>query len=394
MTVATRQSMSGPDPILLGLGLALLAVGLVAIASASIEYGDWHFGNPWHHTLRHSIYLVLAGCIAAVAYRVPIDVWQRTSPWWLLVAFALLMLVLIPGVGRNVNGSQRWLPLGPFTVQPSEIAKFALVLYTAGFLVRHGDAVRQHWEGMAKPVGVLGLVGLLLLLEPDFGATVIATGTVFGMLFLAGARLLYILLLIGGALGALALMVVSAPYRLQRLTAYTDPWSDPFGSGFQLIQSLIAYGRGEWWGVGLGNSIQKLFYLPEAHTDFVFSIWAEETGFLGAVIVIALYGLLVARIMLIGRRAQVAAEEFSAYVCYGVALIFAGQAFVNMGVSSGLLPTKGLTLPFISYGGSSLIMSCAMLAVVLRIEHALRADSQSGKPAAKQRASQRGGRAA
>ena len=393
MTIATRQSMSGPDPILLGLGLALLAVGLVAIASASIEYGDWHFGNPWHHTLRHSIYLVLAGCTAAVAYRVPIDVWQRTSPWWLLAAFALLMLVLIPGVGRNVNGSQRWLPLGPFTVQPSEIAKFALVLYTAGFLVRHGDSVRQHWEGMAKPVGVLGLVGLLLLLEPDFGATVIATGTVFGMLFLAGARLLYILLLIGGALGALALMVVSAPYRLQRLTAYTDHWSDPYGSGFQLIQSLIAYGRGEWWGVGLGNSIQKLFYLPEAHTDFVFSIWAEETGFLGAVIVIALYGLLVARIMLIGRRAQVVAEEFSAYVCYGVALIFAGQAFVNMGVSSGLLPTKGLTLPFISYGGSSLIMSCAMLAVVLRIEHALRADSQSGKSAAKQRASQRGGRA-
>lgn len=378
MTGVKANYLRGPDPMLLGLGLALVSVGLVAIASASIEYGDWTFDNPWFHTIRHSAYLLLAACIALVAYRVPIEVWQKTSPWWLLIAFALLMLVLIPGIGRNVNGSQRWLPLGPFTIQPSEVAKFALVLYTAGFLVRHGESVRQHWEGMAKPVGVLGLVGLLLLLEPDFGATVIASGTVFGMLFLAGARLFYILLLVGAALGALALMVISAPYRLQRLTAYTDPWSDPYGSGFQLIQSLIAYGRGDWFGVGLGNSIQKLFYLPEAHTDFVFSIWAEETGFLGALLVIALYALMIGRIMFIGRRAQQLAEDFSAYVCYGVALIFAGQAFVNMGVSSGLLPTKGLTLPFISYGGSSLIVSCTMLAVVLRIEHALRAPG-SGK---------------
>ena len=373
MTAANPALRSGPDPVLVGLGTALVAVGLVAIASASIEYGDWHYNNPWHHTLRHGMYLVLAMCAAMVAYRVPVDVWQRTSPWWLLVAFALLMLVLVPGVGRNVNGSQRWLPLGPITVQPSEIAKFALVLYTAGFLVRHGEAVRTHWEGMAKPVGILGLVALLLLLEPDFGATVICTGTVFGMLFLAGARLLYVLTLIGGALGALALMVISAPYRLQRLTAYTDPWQDPFGSGFQLIQSLIAYGRGEWFGVGLGNSIQKLFYLPEAHTDFVFSIWAEETGLLGALAVILLYAALIARIMVVGYRAQGQQEGFSAYLCYGIALIFAGQAFVNMGVSSGLLPTKGLTLPFISYGGSSLIVSCSMLAVVLRIEHTLRA---------------------
>ena len=232
--------------------------------------------------------------------------------------------------------------------------------------------MQQHWQGLAKPVAILGVTGLLLLMEPDFGATVICTGTVFGMLFLAGARLSYVLLLVGTAIGALVIMIVSAPYRLQRLTAYTDPWQDPFGSGFQLIQSLIAYGRGEWWGVGLGNSIQKLFYLPEAHTDFVFSIWAEETGFFGALLVIGLYGALIGRILWVGRRTERDGDLFPAYICYGVALIFSGQAFVNMGVSSGLLPTKGLTLPFISYGGSSLIMSCIMLAVVLRIERSSR----------------------
>lgn len=373
MSVAHMPDNRGLDPVLTLTGLSLMVVGLVAIASASIEYSEFNFGNPWHHTLRHSLYLAVASCAAAVAYRVPIDVWQRTSPLWLLLALALLMLVLIPGIGRNVNGSQRWLPVGPMTVQPSELAKFALVLYVAGFLVRHQAAVRSRLEGLMKPVGVLGLVGVLFLFEPDFGATVIATGTVLGMLFLAGARLLYVLALVALALAGMVAMVLAAPYRLQRLTAYTDPWSDPYGAGFQLIQSLIAYGRGEYTGVGLGNSIQKLFYLPEAHTDFVFSIWAEETGLVGALAVIGLYVLLVARVMLIGRRAEQAQELYSAYICYGVALIFAGQAFVNMGVSSGLLPTKGLTLPFISYGGSALIVSCVMLAVVLRIAHALRA---------------------
>ncbi len=227
---------------------------------------------------------------------------------------------------------------------------------------------------------MLALVAFLLLLEPDFGATVICAGTIFGMLFLAGARLHYVVMLITVAVGALALMVFSAPYRLARLTAYTDPWQDPYGSGFQLIQSLIAFGRGEWIGVGLGNSIQKLFYLPEAHTDFVFSIWAEETGLVGSVSLILLYCLLVGRILQVGWRSEQQGQPFAGYVCYGVALIFSGQAFVNMGVSSGLLPTKGLTLPFISYGGSSLIVSFVMLAVVLRVEQVLRVAS-AGKRA-------------
>ena len=380
MSVVAAHRSPTPDPLLIGPALALISVGLVAIASASIEYGDWHFSNPWHHSIRHGIYLAIATVTALIVYRVPLEVWQRTSGAWLLLAFVLLLLVLVPGIGRNVNGSQRWLPIGPLTLQPSEVAKFALVLYISGFLVRHADLVRTHWQGLAKPVLVLALVAFLLLLEPDFGATVICAGTVFGMLFLAGARLHYVVMLIMVAVGALALMVFSAPYRLARLTAYTDPWQDPYGSGFQLIQSLIAFGRGEWVGVGLGNSIQKLFYLPEAHTDFVFSIWAEETGLVGSVSLILLYCLLVGRILQIGWRSEQQEQPFAGYVCYGVALIFSGQAFVNMGVSSGLLPTKGLTLPFISYGGSSLIVSFVMLAVVLRVEQVLRVAS-AGKRA-------------
>ena len=217
-------------------------------------------------------------------------------------------------------------------------------------------------------MAVLFSVTLLLMVEPDFGATVIAVGAAFGMMFLAGVKLRHFLLVLASSIAALLVLVVSEPYRVKRLTAYTDPWADPFDTGFQLIQSLIAFGRGEWFGVGLGNSIQKLFYLPEAHTDFVFSIWAEETGFLGAVFVIALYGLLIGRMMWVGRKAAQLGNLFGAYICYGVALIFSGQAFVNMGASSGLLPTKGLTLPLISYGGSSLIACCWMLAFVLRTE--------------------------
>jgi cell division protein FtsW len=372
MTAFTASQSYRADPVLLATACGLVCIGLIAIASASIEYSDWHFDNPWHHTLRHGFYLLVAFAAAMVAYRIPLELWQRTSGLWLLLAFVLLLLVLVPGIGRNVNGSQRWLPMGPLTLQPSEFMKFALVLYLAGFLVRHTEAVKTHWHGLAKPVMVLAFVALLLLLEPDFGATVICAGTVFGMLFLAGARLHYVLLLIGVAVGGLAVMIFSAPYRLARLTAYTDPWQDPYGSGFQLIQSLIAFGRGEWLGVGLGNSIQKLFYLPEAHTDFVFSIWAEETGLVGSVGLIVVYCLLITRILQIGWRSERQGEPFSAFVCYGIGLIFSGQAFVNMGVSSGLLPTKGLTLPFISYGGSSLIVSFVMLAVVLRIELMLR----------------------
>lgn len=370
---ANAWSVGAPDFTLVTTALALLLVGLVAISSASVEYADWHYQNAWYHTQRHLIYLVAAMGVAVAVYFVKPEFWQVTGWVWLFISLALLILVLVPGIGKSVNGSQRWLPLGPFTVQPSEFAKLAVILYLAGYMVRREHEVRYEWQGFLKPMAVLFATTLLLMIEPDFGATVIVVATAFGMLFLAGVKLGHFLLVLCGALAALIVLLVSAPYRIERLIAYTNPWADPFGSGFQLTQSLIAFGRGEWIGVGLGNSIQKLFYLPEAHTDFVFSIWAEETGFVGAMIVIALYAALISRILWAGRKSLFADNPFGAYVCYGVALVFAGQAFVNMGVSSGLLPTKGLTLPFVSYGGTSLIVCCAMLALVLRIDNETRA---------------------
>ncbi|MCH1610916.1 MAG: putative lipid II flippase FtsW [Luminiphilus sp.] len=354
------------DTVLLTLSATLISIGVIAIASASIEYGDFHFGNPWHHTQRHAAYLMLAITLGALAYMAPAATVQRLSPWLLFLAIALLILVMIPGIGREVNGAQRWLPLGVITLQPSEFAKLAVLLYAAGYLVRQEEAVRHHWSGLAKLIAILSVVAALLLLEPDFGATVIIVGVVVGMTFLAGARLVYVLAMLVVAAMALAFLVLSAPYRMKRLTAYQDPWADPFGSGFQLVQSLIAFGQGEWSGVGLGNSVQKLFYLPEAHTDFVFSIWSEETGLIGATAMIALFVMLIARVLNIGWRVAGQHRLFEAYVCFGAALMFAGQAFVNMGASSGLLPTKGLTLPFVSYGGNSLIVNCLLLGMVLR----------------------------
>ena len=359
------------DLVLLLLSVMLMGVGLIAIASASVEYGDFHFGNPWHHTQRHALYLIIGVVAGCVTYMCPTATLEKISPALLFLASALLILVLMPGIGHEVNGAQRWLSLGLITIQPSEFAKLALLLYAAGYLVRQEDAVRQHWTGLARLTTILSVVAFLLLLEPDFGTTVIAIGMTVGMMFLAGAHLLYVVMMVGVAAVAFTVLVLSAPYRLQRFTAYQDPWADPFGSGFQLVQSLIAFGQGEWWGVGLGNSVQKLFYLPEAHTDFVFSIWAEETGLVGAAAVITLFALLVARILQNGWRAAAQGQRFEAYLCFGVALMFSGQAFVNMGASSGLLPTKGLTLPFISYGGSSLIVSCALLGMVLRIAQPL-----------------------
>lgn len=383
MNIGGNQTSTfvAPDMTLVLLALALLLVGLVAITSASIEYAEWHFQNPWYHSQRHLIYLLVGIVTAVASYSVKPEYWQATGWWWLFAALALLILVLIPGVGREVNGSQRWLSLGAFTLQPSEFAKLAVVVYLAGYMVRREHEMRNQWQGFLKPMAVLFATTLLLLIEPDFGATVIVAATAFGMLFLAGVKVGHFTVVLLGALGAGLVLVISAPYRLKRMTAYTDPWADPYDTGFQLTQSLIAFGRGEWLGVGLGNSVQKLFYLPEAHTDFVFSIWAEETGFIGAVAVIGLFAALIGRILWAGRRALLADNPFGAYICYGVALVFAGQAFVNMGVSSGLLPTKGLTLPFVSYGGTSLVVCCAMLGLVLRIDRDTRLLPQRRRPA-------------
>ncbi|MDG1773182.1 MAG: putative lipid II flippase FtsW [Oceanicoccus sp.] len=357
------------DMALAILSMALIVIGFVAMSSASIEFAAERYGNPFFHSYRYLFHLSIGVVAGLVVYRIPMSFWQSTGWFWLLAGFALLIVVLIPGIGREVNGSRRWLALGPLTLQCSEIAKVCVILYLAGYLVRRQDEVREEWKGFIKPMGVLFLVTILLMLEPDFGATVVTLGTAFGMIFLAGVRLWQFSLVILAALAALVILVISEPYRMKRLTAYTDPWADQFNTGYQLTQSLIAFGRGEWWGVGLGNSIQKLFYLPESHTDFVFAIYAEEFGFVGAILLIALFCGLVTRILQIGRKAEKQQQTFSAFVAYGIALMMSGQVFINIGVNTGLLPTKGLTLPFLSYGGSSLIVCCALLAMVFRINN-------------------------
>lgn len=348
--------------------VALCALGLVAMGSASMEYAYEQYGNSFYHVIRHLIYLGMAVGVGAVVYSIPTSWFEREGWLLLFFAFALLLAVLVPGIGREVNGSRRWVVLGPLSLQVSEFVKGFVVVYLAGYLIRREAEVRRQWSGFIKPMAVMGLVIALLLAEPDFGAAVVIMGTALAMLFLGGVRLSQFVAILGVCGSSAALMVLTSEYRMRRLTAFMDPWSDQFGAGYQLVQSLIAFGRGELFGVGLGNSVQKLFYLPEAHTDFVFAILAEEWGAIGACLVIGLFALLIARLLLIGRRAELLGKRFAAYFTYGTAVIIALQVFINIGVNTGLLPTKGLTLPFFSYGGSSLLATLAMLAMVLRID--------------------------
>lgn len=349
----------------------LIAIGIVVVSSASTEVAQSKYDTPFYHLLRHLVYLGLAGAVACLTFCVPTKIWQKAG--WLLLVLALLLLVvvLIPGIGREVNGSMRWIQIGPFGGQASELAKLFLVVYLAGYLARRLKEVRSQWSGFVKPMMVLMLAIILLLLEPDFGAVVVLMTAALGMMFLGGVRLIQFMVLIAFSLAAMAMVAVSQPYRMQRLITFLDPWAEEnvYASGYQLTQALIAFGRGEWWGVGLGNSVQKLFYLPEAHTDFVFAIWAEEMGLFGSIVVIGLFMVLVFRCMSIGRRAEYAGKFFSAYLCYGIALLFGAQAMINIGVNTGLLPTKGLTLPLLSYGGSSLIVCCMSIAMVLRVDY-------------------------
>jgi len=288
------------------------------------------------------------------------------------IGFVLLVLVLVPGIGRDVNGSTRWIGLGGFNIQASEIAKLSMVIYTASYLVRHLEEVRTRYSGFLKPVVFLGVFVFLLLLEPDFGAAVVMMSAFMAMMFLAGVRASHFFFSIVVCLLGVAAIAVSQPYRMARLQAFLDPWQDQFGSGYQLIQALIAIGRGDWFGVGLGNSMQKLYYLPEAHTDFVFAILAEEMGTVGAMGVLVLFAVFAWRALKIGRKAEVAGQLFSAYIAYGLTIIFSMQAVINIGVNTGTLPTKGLTLPFLSYGGSSLVISCMSVAMLLRIDYEAR----------------------
>ncbi len=356
------------DPWLpLAAGL-LLVLGLVMVASASLPVAERWLGQPFYFLLRQSVYVALGLMAAGLAFLVPVAAWYRRGALLLLCAFLLLVLVLVPGIGREINGSMRWIGLGLFNLQSSEPAKLLIFMYLACYLHRHAAALAVSTMALLRPMAVLGVAVLLLLLEPDFGAAVVLLAVALGLFFLAGVHLGRFIAVQAVTVAAMALLLLASPYRRVRLFSFLDPWENPYGIGFQLTQSLIAIGRGEWLGVGLGASVQKLFYLPEAHTDFVFAILAEELGFIGVVAVVGLYGVLVWRIFVIGARAQRLELGFAAWLAYAIGLWFAVQALVNMGVNLGVLPTKGLTLPLMSYGGSSLVVMCAALGVVLRID--------------------------
>lgn len=353
----------------------LLGLGMVMVASASIDMADRELGEPLYYLIRQSVFIGIGLSLAYAVLRLDLDFWQRSGGTLLIIGFVVLLLV--PIIGREINGSVRWLHVGPFNIQPSEMFKMFMIIYLAGYMERRIDEVRMTAAGFLKPMALLAVAALLLLLEPDFGAAAVLGVTILGMLFLGGVRLrLFGLLLVVVALLAVAL-ILAAPYRVQRLTTFMNPWADPFNSGFQLTQALIAIGQGGWFGAGLGGSIQKLFYLPEAHTDFLFAVMAEELGLVGSVTVILVYCFATWRVMLIGRRADLAGKLFHAYLAYGIGLWFGLQTFINIGVNMGILPTKGLTLPLMSYGGSSIVVMCMAMALVLRVDYETRFPRQA-----------------
>lgn len=364
------------DPVLLTIVTALLFGGFVILASASISISDNAVGNPFFYLQRQLLAAAIGLAAAGICLFVPMQVWQSLGLLMLLVGIALLVVVLIPGVGHEVNGSTRWVRVGFVNLQVSEPARLCFLLYLGGYLVRRNKPLREQFMGFFWPMLLLVLACALLLKQPDFGAAVILVATALVMMFVAGARIRDFMLFLLLAVIGMAALAVFSPYRMKRLTGFLDPWSDPFDSGFQLTQSLIAIGRGEWFGVGLGESVQKLFYLPEAHTDFVFAVFAEEFGLLGSLVLIGLFLALLWRVFKLAIRAASAERFFEAYIAIGIGTWLGLQAFINVGVNMGLLPTKGLTLPLISYGRSSLIITMICIGLLLRIHHELVVDAK------------------
>lgn len=359
------------DRQLVWIAFGLMLIGLVMVTSASFPISSRLTDQPFHFMFRHAIFLLLAFLTSSMVLQVPIDRWMKYSSLLLGISFFLLIVVLV--VGKSVNGASRWIPLGLFNLQPAEVAKLSLFIFMSGYLVRKHDEVRQtFFGGFLKPIMVFGTLAVLLLGQPDLGTVIVMLVTLFGMLFIAGAKLSqFLALMVAGVLAVVAL-IVAEPYRVRRVTSFLDPWEDPFGSGYQLTQSLMAFGRGEWFGQGLGNSIQKLEYLPEAHTDFVFAVLAEELGFIGVVLVLVLIFSLVLKAIFIGKKAFQHDQQFGGYLAFGIGIWFAFQTLVNVGAAAGMVPTKGLTLPLISYGGSSLIIMSVAVSILLRIDHECR----------------------
>jgi len=360
------------DPLLIICTVCLILVGLVMMTSASISYADKTHGEAFYYFERQ-FYFMMAGLFAAACvYKIPLQFWNRIRPLLLILCLLLLAVILIPGVGQTVNGSTRWIRLGSINIQISEIVKVCFVIFLAGYLAKKVEDLKLSVKPAYMPILLFVLIAALLLAEPDFGATVVLFATAMSMLLLSGVRLKLFAFLTLVAGSSFFLLAINSTYRLKRLTVFLNPWADPYDQGFQLSQSLIAFGRGEWFGVGLGESVQKLFYLPEAHTDFVFAIIAEELGVVGALVIIILYASIAWRSLKIGKESQNQQKYFAAFLSYGIGCGMIFQAYVNIGVNMGVLPTKGLTLPFISYGGSSMMMSCVAIALILRADYELR----------------------
>ncbi|WP_341645831.1 putative lipid II flippase FtsW [Thauera sp. SDU_THAU2] len=363
------------DPLLIWSAVGLLLLGLVMVYSASIAIAEGsRFTNyqPYYFVARHAVFMAIGVGCGLLAFQLPMARWQQLAMPLFVAGVVLLIVVLIPGVGREVNGAQRWLSLGPVNLQPSELMKIFAALYAADYTVRKLDAMSSFKRGFLPMMAVILFVGFLLLREPDFGAFVVITTIAFGVLFLGGVNgRVFALLAIAAVIGFVTLILIS-PYRLERVLGFMDPWKDAFGKGYQLSHALIAFGRGEWFGVGLGASVEKLFYLPEAHTDFLLAVIAEELGFVGIIAVIAMFALLVQRAFVIGREAIRLERYFAGLVAQGIGLWIGVQSFINMGVNMGLLPTKGLTLPLMSFGGSSIVANCIALAILLRCDWEVR----------------------
>lgn len=367
MNKQTEKDRFHLDYFLLGICISLLVIGYIMVTSSSLHLGEKMLNNSLHYPIRQLFHIVAGLVIAAGVTFIPMKIWEKMGSWMFIAGLALLVIVLIPGIGIKVNGSMRWISLAGLRIQVSEIIKFISVVYMAAYVTHNQEHVRQAAYGLVRPLMLFSAACFLLLMEPDFGSAVVILAIAMGIMYLSGARLWQFLILIAVVILLGSLLVYFSPYRWARVTGFINPWADAQNTGFQLVQALISFGRGEIVGVGLGSGIQKLFYLPEAHTDFLFSVIAEELGLLGVLLIISLFTLLIWHAFSIGAKAEQANEKFSAFVAYGMGIWFGFQAFINMGVNMGILPTKGLTLPLMSYGGGSMITMCAAMALLFRI---------------------------
>jgi len=367
------------DYFLLFICSSLIVIGYVMVVSASLHLGEKVLGNVMHYPLRQLLHIAVGIVSAVCIINIPLAWWEKLGPWMFIAGLALLVIVLIPGVGVKVNGSVRWVSLGGLRIQISEIVKFISVIYMAGYVTRHQEDIQNSTYGLVKPLMLFSVACFLLLLEPDFGSAVVILSIAMGIMYLSGARLWQFLILIAVVSVLGMLLVYFSPYRWARVTGFINPWADAQNTGFQLVQALISFGRGEIFGVGLGSGIQKLFYLPEAHTDFLFSVLAEELGLVGVLVVISLFTLLIWQAFVIALKAEQAEQKFAAFVAYGLGIWFGFQALVNMGVNMGVLPTKGLTLPLMSYGGGSMIIMCSAMALLFRV-HSETVEKMKGTP--------------